>query len=377
MTQSDVFDIFLATAPGLEDALCTELRGKGFKRPKTVAGGVMIQGSWPDVWRANLWLRGANRVLARLASFRAQHLAQLDDQARHVPWAKVLRPDVPFQVEATCHKSKIYHSGAAVERIAKAIQATIGAIPSEKADVTIMARLDHDVCTISIDTSGELLHRRGAKEAVNQAPMRETMAALFLQQCGYTGAEPVIDPLCGSGTFIIEAAEIAARLNPGRLRGFAFEQLATFDAEAWQKMRTVQRVAQPDLKFYGFDRDAGAIAMSIANAARAGIAELTEFKQQPISELMPPPTTPGLVIMNPPYGTRLSDKDKVEPLYRAIGQTLKSRFAGWRVGIITTDARLAHATGLPFLPPNPPVQHGGLRVTLYRTDPLLFNLMTT
>jgi putative N6-adenine-specific DNA methylase len=368
MTQNGQFEIFLATAPGHEAALCAEVKAKGFKRPKTVAGGVVITGGWPDVWRANLWLRGANRVLARLASFRVQHLAQLDDRAHAVPWASVLRPDVPFRVEATCHKSRIYHSDAAAERVATAIRETLGAPQADDAAITIMARLDHDVCTISLDTSGELLHKRGYKEAVNQAPMRETMAALFLLQCGFAGDEPVLDPMCGSGTLIIEAAEIAARLNPGRLRAFAFEQLATFDASAWQAMRTVQRQPVTGFRGYGSDRDAGAITMSQANAARAGVAELTEFTKKSISELTPPDGPPGLVIVNPPYGTRVGDKSNLLPLYQTLGQVLKTRFAGWRVGIVTTEPALANATGLPLLPTTAPVQHGGLRVTLYRTD---------
>ena len=364
------FEIFMATAPGLEAALCDEVRKKGFKQPKTVAGGVVTKGSWPDVWRANLWIRGANRVLARIASFRVTHLAQLDARAREVAWSEVLRKDVPFRVEVSCSKSKIYHSGAAAQRIGTAITETLGAKQMEDADITVMARIDHDLCTISVDTSGEGLHKRGYKEAVNQAPMRETMASLFLRQCGYDGNEPVVDPMCGSGTFIIEAAEMATKLNPGRLRHFAFEKLATFDAEAWAKMRDVKRKDKTGFRFYGSDRDSGAIKMSKANAERAGILALTEFKQFAISDITPPDGPPGLVIVNPPYGARLGDKKKIQTLYAALGQVLKARFKGWRVGILTVDKVMAHATGLPFLPTDAPVQHGGLRITLYKTEPL-------
>ncbi|MBW6396297.1 class I SAM-dependent RNA methyltransferase [Roseomonas sp. HJA6] len=364
------FDIFLATLPGLEPVLCDEVRHKGFKRPKPVPGGVVLKGGWPEIWRANLWVRGASRVLARIDSFRVEHLAQLDRRARHVPWASVLRPDIPFRVEASCSASRIYHSGAAAERIATAIRETLGAPSADDAEVTVMARIDHDICTISIDTSGEPLHKRGYKEAVNAAPMRETMASLFLRQCGYDGNEPVLDPMCGSGTFVIEAAEIAARLNPGRARHFAFEKLATFDAEAWETMRAVRSGRTPPARFQGSDRDAGAIAMSLANAERAGVADITEFRRCAISDIVPPEGPPGLVIVNPPYGTRLGDRPKLMPLYQALGRVLMERFHGWRVGIIATDARLAHATGLPFLPTDAPVPHGGLRVTLFRTAPL-------
>ncbi len=370
MTNDSDFDIFLATAPGLEPVLHDEVRFKGFKTPKVVPGGVVVRGGWPVVWRANLWVRGAGRVLARIASFRVTHLAQLDTLAHRVAWADVLRPDVAFRVEASCAQSRIWHSGAAAQRIETAIHDTIGAKPAADAPVTVMVRIDHDLCTISVDTSGEPLHKRGYKQAVNAAPMRETMASLFLRQCGFDGTEPVFDPMCGSGTFVIEAAEIAARLNPGRSRGFAFEQLATFDDAAWQAMRAVKSARVPTVRFSGSDRDSGAVAMSLANAERAGVAAFTDFRQATISEIQPPEGPAGLVIVNPPYGNRLGDSSKLAPLYQAFGQVLASRFAGWRVGVIASEAKLAHATGLPFLPPGPPVPHGGLRVVLYRTGVL-------
>lgn len=365
-----LFEIFLMAPPGLEDTLLDEVKGKGFKRPRAVPGGVVLLGGWPEVWRANLWIRGVGRVLARIDSFRVQHLAALDACARHVPWASVLRPDIPFRVEATCAKSHIYHSGAAAERIETAIKKSLGAPLSPEAEVTVRVRIENDQCTISVDTSGELLHKRGHKLAVNAAPMRETMASLFLRQCGFDGNEPVLDPMCGSGTLIIEAAEIAARLNPGRSRSFAFEQLASFDAEAWERMRAVSPARSPSALFHGSDRDAGAIAMSEANAERAGVAGFTRFRQAVISEVEPPPGPPGLVLVNPPYGNRLGDRRELLPLYQSLGQVLLRRFAGWRVGLIAADARLAEATRLPFLPPGPAVPHGGLRVTLFRTAPL-------
>jgi putative N6-adenine-specific DNA methylase len=374
MTSPDSFDIFLTTFPGLEPTLAAEIRGKGFRQPKPVPGGVVIQGGWPEVWRANLWIRGAGRVLARLDHFHVTHLAQLDLRARHVPWAGVLRPDIPFRVEATCSGSALYHSGAVEQRIATAIRETLGA-PEAPAGgipdaVTVMARVEHDRCTISLDTSGAPLHKRGYKEAVNPAPLRETMASLFLLACGYDGREPVLDPMCGAGTFVIEAAEIAARLNPGRLRSFAFEQFANFDAEAWQRMRGVQSSRPAAAPCYGSDRDPGAIEMSRANAERAGVADHVQFRQCTISDAVRPEGPPGLVMVNPPYGARMGDKTALEPLYRALGQVLRQRFGGWRVGLVTSEPSLAQATALPFLPPAAPVPHGGLRVTLHRTAPL-------
>lgn len=364
------FEIFIVTSPGLESVLCAEAQAKGFREPTPVKGGVTVRGGWPEVWRANLEIRGAARVLARIGAFRAFHLAQLDKRARRVAWGDILRPDVPVRVEASCKGSRIYHAGAAAQRIERAIREELGAPVSPDAEVSIKARIDDDLCTISVDTSGESLHKRNHKEAVNKAPMRETLASLFLRQCGYDGTEPVVDPMCGSGTFVIEAAEIAAGLNPGRSRRFAFEHLTTFDDAAWQRLRGSAGGSTPTIRFYGSDRDAGAIAMSRANAARAGVDGFTEFQQHAVSDLVAPDGPPGLVIVNPPYGSRIGDNKPLHPLYNALGQTLLSRFTGWRVGLITSEASLAKASGLPFAPTAAPVSNGGIRVTLFTTGPL-------
>lgn len=371
MNTDDDFEIFLVASPGFESVLCAEARENGFVQPTPVMGGVTIRGGWPEVWRANLKLRGASSVFARIGAFPVFHLAQLDKRAHKIAWAQFLRKDVPFRVEASCKHSKIYHSGAAAQRVETAIVESLGAPVSPDAEVCVKVRIQDDLCTISIDTSGESLHKRGHKEAVNKAPMRETLASLFLRQCGFDGTEPVLDPMCGSGTFVIEAAEIAAGLDPGRSRSFAFEKLASFDAAAWQLLRgTGGGKATPAVRFYGCDRDAGAIEMSRANAARAGIAEITSFRQCAIGGLTAPSGPPGLVIVNPPYGTRLGDKKRLYQLYGALGQTLRARFAGWRVALVTTEASLAKACGLPFAPPSGPVSHGGQRVTLFLTDRL-------
>jgi putative N6-adenine-specific DNA methylase len=366
---SNGFEIFLVAVPGLEGPLCAEARAAGFKA-KTVTGGVSFKGQWHDVWRANLELRGPSRVLARLDEFRVVHLAKLDTRARQVPWKSVLRADIPVRVEASCKSSRIYHSGAAAERIARAIHEELGAPIADDATIVVKARIDNDLCTIAVDTSGEPLHKRGHKEAVAKAPMRETMAALFLRQCGYTGAEPVLDPMCGSGTFVIEAAEIAAGLKPGRSRNFAFEMLATFDAAAWNDMRRASSVTQPAVHLLGRDRDPGAIRMSRANAERAGVSGFTDFAEASVDDMTPPEGPPGLVIVNPPYGDRIGEINKLRPLYRALGHTLLTRFSGWRTGLITSDDALAQATGLPFTFPAEPVLHGGLRIKFYRTAAL-------
>jgi len=370
MTAAAPLSIYLVATPGLEAPLAEEARSAGFNDARVVEGGVSFAGSWHDVWRANLQLRGATRVLARIAEFRAMHLAQLDKRAHKLPWSDFLVPGTPLRVEASCKRSRIYHDGAAAQRVSKALEDTLGATITEDAALRIMVRIEDDLVTISIDTSGQSLHKRGFKEGVAKAPMRETMAAMFLAQCGYSGAEPVLDPMCGSGTFVIEAAEIAAGLLPGRARDFAFEHLPSFNRAAWAEMRRPGPLATPEHRFHGSDRDAGAIRMAKENAERAGLAELIEFQTQTIENLEPPAGPPGLVMVNPPYGTRIGDSAPLVPLHRTMGTVLKTRFKGWRVGIVTADKSLAQATGLSFQPMLPAVLHGGIRVALYRTGPL-------
>lgn len=372
---SNPLDIFLVAPPGLEPVLAEEAAERGFAPATPVPGGVAVTGDWAEVWRANLELRGATRVLVRVAEFRALHLAQLDKRARKIDWAALLRADVPVRVEATCRKSRIYHDGAAATRIARAIADGAGApLASDRAagPVVVKARIEDDLCTISVDSTGESLHRRGHKQQVGKAPLRETLAALILRASGYRGDEQLLDPMCGSGTLVIEAAEIAAGLAPGRSRGFAFERLATLDADAWLAMRaaaTAKAAPPRGIAFTGHDRDAGAVAAAAANAERAGVGGLCTFARCSIGALERPPGPPGLVAVNPPYGTRVGARKALHALYDSLGRRLADSFGGWRLAMVTADAGLARSTGLP-LEEGPVMPHGGLRLRLYRTGAL-------
>ena len=367
--QPETFELLLTCAPGLEMALADEAREKGFAVQSQITGGVLLQGGWLDVWRANLTLRGANSVLARIGSFPASHLSELDKRARKFEWGKWLRRDVPLKVSASCRASRIYHSGAAQMRVENALRDEYGATLSNEAILEVMVRIERNICTLSIDTSGTLLHKRGLKQAMAKAPIRETMAALLLRQCGYRGEEPVLDPMCGSGTFILEAAEMAQGLLPGRIRNFAFEQLPSFNAEQWQQLKSPSP-QESTQRFFGFDRDAGAIKAATANAERAGVQGIATFTQQSIAHLKRPEGPPGLVIANPPYGARIGDIKKLSRLYASFGQVMRENFSGWRVGLVTNEASLAKATGLPFQPPSAVILHGGIKIRLYQTPPL-------
>ncbi|NVK17910.1 MAG: class I SAM-dependent RNA methyltransferase [Methylocystaceae bacterium] len=361
-------EIFLVCVPGFETVLRAEAIEKGFKKPTCSQGGVTIRGGWSVAWRANLELRGASKVLVRIATFKVQHLSQLDRRAHDVDWQALLQPEGTVRVEASCKKSKIYHQKAAAERIAKAISDTTGAKISDDGELVIKARIFEDHCTISIDTSGTALHKRGSKEALNKAPMRETLAALLLRSCGYQGSEPVVDPMCGSGTFVIEAAEIAAKKKAGRHRHFAFEQLITFDADLWARMKAKDISIKPEPHFYGFDRDPGAIDRSRANAERADVLDDCTFTNQPISALKAPNGPTGLIIINPPYGVRIGEIKKLSNLYQSLGQVLKDEFTGWRVGLVTSADKLAKSTGLAFDDNTLAFSHGGIKVKLYQAQ---------
>ncbi len=370
MSDTEPFEIFLVCAPGVEELLCAETAEKGFASPMVSPGGVTIIGGWPEVWRANLELRGAVRVLARIGSFMAFHLAQLDKRARKFPWGDILHKDVPVKVQVTCKASKIYHAKAASQRIETALTENHGITLSPDAEMVVKVRIDDNQVTISLDTTGEALHVRGHKEAVGKAPMRENLAAMFLRQCAYDGREPVVDPMCGSGTFLIEAAEIGAGLQSGRSRSFAFEKLSSFDANAFEDMRRPASGVDLSQRFYGSDRDSGAVRNAGANAQRAGVADWITFACHGAAEVRPPDGPPGLVIVNPPYGGRIGNKKLLYALYGSFGQTMLTHFKGWRVGLITSEPSLAKATGLPWKPQGPPVAHGGMKIWLWQTPPL-------
>jgi putative N6-adenine-specific DNA methylase len=247
--------------------------------------------------------------------------------------------------------------------------AAAGMVVDPAAALSVRARIEDNVCTLSLDASGAPLFKRGHKQAVVKAPLRETLAALFLRACGFAGDEPVLDPMCGSGTFIIEAAEIAAGLQAGRSRRFAFEKLKTFDADAFAALKQDPAPA-PNWRGVGYDRDPGAVAAARANAARAGLEALTVFEPRAVAELERPEGPPGLVIVNPPYGARIGNPAGVRALYATLGRRLKASFNGWRVGLVTSDPGLAKATRLPFGPPGPVVDHGGLKIRLWTTTAL-------
>lgn len=370
-------ELFAAALPGIEAITAAEVQALGVAAPQVQPGGVAFRGESETLYRANLELRTASAVLLRIGAFRATTFDELRRRTARLDWERFLAPGAPIELRVTCRKSRLYHSGAVAERIDAAIAERLGAAPAAIAaggDAApdaqgIVVRIERDRCQISLDSSGEPLHRRGYRGAAGKAPLRETLAAALLLASGWDPHTPLVDPFCGSGTIAIEAALLARGLAPGRGRRFAFEAWNSFDAACWQRLR---RAAEGNARPAAFapiiasDRDSGAIAAARENAARAGVGADIEFAQRALSDLCAPPG-PGCVATNPPHGQRLRSGRDLRDLYARLGQVLRARCPGWRVALLSPGARLHGASGLA-LERLARVNQGGLRLELLRGD---------
>ncbi len=360
-------DAFAACAPGLEPLLAAELGELGVSESRVVPGGVEFAADQRMLYRVNLWSGIAIFVLIRVARFRAARLPELRRKAGNVEWGSWLRPGTPCVVRARSRKSKIYHSGAIEQRFAEALE-EFGCSADEGA-VGVHVRIDHNECTVSVDTSGEPLHRRGWRLQTAKAPLREDLAHALVRASTWDRESPLVDPMCGAGTIAIEAAALAAGLPPGRLRAFDFERLAPFDAEAWAAVRADVETPRDGVRVFGSDRDAGAIEAARANAERAGVdVQWTECALSDAAFLSGDPSAPecGAVVTNPPYGERIGNVAALRDLYAKFGSLAGALPSAWRTAFVTSDAQLADATrlgaGRAFH-----TEHGGLRISAYST----------
>src|SRR5215831_12722540 len=351
---------FAATAPGVEPICAAELLSLGL--PGTAEpGGVAFTGDLTALARANLWLRTASRVLVRAAEFRATAFYELELRAKHIDWSRFLAPGAHVAFRVTCKKSKLYHSGAVAQRFEDAVRRAMPDVETATDDddddaspgsnrQLFVVRLLHDVCTVSVDSSGALLHLRGYRQQLAKAPLRETLAAAVLLGAGWSGEVPLVDPMCGSGTIPIEAALIARRIAPGRNRSFAFLEWPSVDRALWLELVSAARDAERSrapVSIAGSDRDAGAIRAARANAERAGVAGDIELAVQPISALSAAPA-PGLIASNPPYGVRIGDADRLRNLYAQLGNVARRQRPGWQLALLSADPTLERHVGLQF-----------------------------
>lgn len=337
----------MVAPPGHEEITRAELFNLGINHPRAVVGGVEFSGFLTHLYRVNLWSRTASRVLVRLGEFEAVNFAELRRKTAALPWGDFLKPGTAVSVRATCHKSKLYHSDAVAERVAAAVVDHFGREPMPTLPAAeVVTLIERDYCTISLNASGDHLHRRGYRLAAAKAPLRETLAADLLMRAAYTPNAPLLDPFCGSGTFAIEAALMARNIAPGVRRPFAFFNWVDFDQDEWNGL-TLQANGEATVTplIVGSDRDAGAIEAATANAHRAAVADAIQFSVRAISAIEPP-AAPGLIVANLPYGERLGDD--VRDLYAQFGNVLRATCRGWRVAALCANKSLAQAIGLPF-----------------------------
>lgn len=374
-------DAFAAVCgPGLESLVASELRGLGLldpgsvlRPPKPGSASAAFSGPLTAAYRANLHLRCADRVLVKAGEFYASTFPEFCRKASRIPWEKFLNPGQPIAFKVDSVKSRLYHEAAVAQRLAEAIEGRlrspcpVGKFKEEasaRPPQLITARVEKNLVSIGVDSSGEPLHRRGYRLASAKAPIRETLASALVLASGWDLASPLIDPFCGSGTIVIEAALMARKAAAGMTRKFAFMDWPGFDARAWDAMLAdAGKWAVPAApKILASDRDAGAVEAARANAERAGVAGAIEFSCRAVSAIEPP-AGPGWVVTNPPYGVRLGKSPDLRGLYAALGDILRDKCPGWQVTMLSGSAQLTRATGLR-LDCGIATMNGGLAVNL-------------
>lgn len=328
---------FAVSPPRFEDLVEAELRGLGLDT-RTTEGGVEFTATWVDLWRANLWCRVASRVLVRVAEFAAETFPTLDRGLRGLPWAAWLPPAAPLAVSVAKHKTRLYHTGKVAEVALEALGAAAGARLAGEAEeaLGLYLRLEGPRVSVSLDTSGEHLHRRGYRAHAGPAPLRENLAAGLLLRAAWDGSEPLYDPFCGSGTLPLEAAHLALGLAPGLRRGFAFERLPSFRPDAWQALRdeaSARVLPELTAPIFASDRDVGALALTARAARSAGLADYVQVARLDVAEVEVPAPR-GLVATNPPYGVRLGGAASA---LGSLGRALAGPLRGWRWGVVAAE----------------------------------------
>ncbi len=339
-------------ALGLEAILAGELAALGVAGARKGTGAVTFEGGWPEAWRANWRLRTANRVLVELGSWPAADGDVLAAGAGAlvasrrswggVPAGDLFDPGRTLAVRATASRSQVRDVRWAALKVKDGVvdaqRRRFGrraSVARRDPDLPLRLWLHEDRATLLLDTSGEPLDRRGYRLATATATLRETLAAAAVLATGWDGRGPVVDPMCGAGTLLAEAAWIALGRPPGALRrGWAFERLPGFESRAFAAIRTEPLPAPgPEVRLYGTDLDPAALAAAEENLARAGLAERTVLLEQDGLDFAPPPG-PGLLLVNPPYGERLEGEPE---LWGHLGDLLKRRYTGWRAAVLAGD----------------------------------------
>lgn len=346
--RSGGYSMFVSSAPGLEMVVASELAALGLTG-RAVEGGVELDGGVTEMFAANLWLRAASRVLVLAATFHASSFHELERRANQVPWESWITRGGRVRFRVTCRKSRLYHSDAVAERLGNAAAKRANAVPdADEEGQLFVVRIFRDDCTIRADSSGELLHRRGYRQALAKAPLRETLGAAMLLASEWDARSPLVDPFCGSGTIPIEAAMIARRIAPGVARSFAFEGWPSHPQEKWRAAK--ERARESELSsspatIVASDRDEGAVHSTIENARRAGVDSDIDASVRAVSAIEPP-SGPGWVVTNPPYGVRVGEGSSLRNLYAGFGNALRRCAAGYHLALLSADRELDSQLGI-------------------------------
>ncbi len=367
---------FVATAPGFE-ALChRELSdlGLSIENPSVVEGGVEFSGQLQDCYQANLHLRTASRILLRIDKFKASGFRQLEKKVAGIPWEIYLAPAVLPNIHVTTKHCRLYHTDAIGQRIIDSIsrhdwKSEPAADGKKRAstELTIFVRGVDDRFTVSIDSSGDHLHKRGLKRHYGKAPIRETYAAAALLLAGYTPAEPLIDPMCGTGTFSLEAALMAKNMPPGWFREFAFMQWPSYNQKRWQYLKRQRKALfknPHESMIYASDQDSAACGLLEKCTKKNHLSDVITVAQKNFFDFMPGELTDqrGLVVINPPYGIRLGSIEKSTALFTSICDHLSRAYRHWKVVLVAPDRKLIK--NMPFQLDVLPLFHGGLKPSL-------------
>lgn len=347
---------FFATCPrGLEGVLKDELAALGAGGIASVDGGVRFEGAFALCYVVNLESRVASRVLWQVAHGRYRSENDIYETVRALPWQTWFTVDHTIRVDVAGIRAPVRSLEFVTLRVKDAICDAFRdvcnlrpSVDTRAPDARINAFLTAADFTVYLDTSGEALFKRGYRSAAGEAPLRENLAAGVLRLANWTPDTALLDPMCGSGTFLCEAAMMAIDRAPGLDREFGFEKLSMFDARHWQKLRDAARarVRTPEkLAIYGSDRYGEALKLARANLAALGVEHAVELKQADILD-MPAPAAAGVLVTNPPYGVRLNDQDALAALYPKLGDALKKKYSGWTAYIFTADLRLPKLIGL-------------------------------
>jgi len=350
--------LFATCTPGLEPVLLDEVRRLGVGGVEQQVGGVHFRGELADAWRANLLLRSAVRVLLRLERFEARDGDDLYRAVAERDWRPYLRPGGRLWVQVQARESALDHSRYAAQRVKDAIvdqlRAPDGTRPTverEGADLRVHLHLWRERATLSLDTSGESLHKRGWRRAQGRAPCPENLAAALVLASGWDGRAPLIDPFCGSGTVLVEAAWIAAGRAPGSLRArFGFETWPCHAAAAYARVREQALAAlrpRGKPRLVGSDRDPARVAEARANARAAEVDAQIELAVADALDLAPRAGWNAWIVSNLPFGERVGRASDLLALHVELGRILRARCAGYRATLLVGDARLADALALP------------------------------